>query len=280
MVGLSIVKPNSMKDALALLNDDTFVIAGGTDVAVQVHAKPNITKLVDVNGILKRGIEETKDSVIIYALTTHTDVMESPVIAKWAPALKQACSQVAATQVRNMGTIGGNVANASPAGDSIPALLAVDAKVTYVDAKGEKTIALKEFQTGPGSTVMNKKGLITKFEFAKADNRKTAFTKVGKRNAMAISVVNCAVGIYMDGDRIEKANVILGSVAPKTLHVEKAEEYLVGRKFADVDLNVFWTLVFESINPIDDIRSTAAYRKQVAANVARRTLITAYEGGK
>ncbi len=280
MVGLSIVKPTCLEEALALLNDDTFVIAGGTDVAIQVHTKPNVTKLVDVNGILKKGIEETKDSVIIYALTTHTDVMESPIIAKWAPALKQACSQVAATQIRNMGTIGGNVSNASPAGDSIPALLVVDTKVTYVDAQGEKTIALKDFFTGPGKTVMNKRGLVTKFEFAKADNLKTAFTKVGKRNAMAISVVNCAVGLYLDGDKIEKANIVLGSIAPTTLHIKKAEEYLFGRKFAEVDLNAFWSLVFNSINPIDDIRSTAAYRKQVAANVARSTLITAYEGGK
>lgn len=280
MMNFSVVRPNMIEQAVGMLNTGikAKVIAGGTDVVIQLRNGSGIEQLVDVAGVLDRTIKECDDYISIGALATHDDVMNSPPINRWAGVLADACSHVAAPQIRNLGTIAGNIANASPAGDTLPALMVLGAVIVYQDQESEKTIAIEEFFTGPGRTKLAGKGIITSIKVPKMLQGGASFLKIGKRNALAISVCNCASFVLLDAERrIKEARIALGSVAPTPLRVRQTEKALLGQVAGEDVFVEAGERASDEVAPITDVRSTAEYRKQVAGVLVKRTLLAATE---
>jgi CO/xanthine dehydrogenase FAD-binding subunit len=256
----SLLQPRSLADALTMLRDEGPLtpMAGCTDLYVALNFGTltdtrflNLWRLDALRPIALRG------SVLsIGALATHTDVIWSPLVRRRLPMLAAASREVGGVQIQNRGTIGGNVANASPAGDTLPVLAAADAVVVLQSANDTRRVPFTAFYTGYRQTVRRPDELIVAFEVPALRGRQY-FRKVGTRAAQAISKVVIA-GVVGDDPR-----VALGSVAPTVVRAPRTEAALAaGASIAEAQQ----TLAAE-IAPIDDIRSTAEYRRRVAANL-------------
>ncbi|HWR39551.1 MAG TPA: xanthine dehydrogenase family protein subunit M [Patescibacteria group bacterium] len=273
------VKPPQLTEALRLMreNPDCHLLAGGTDLLVRMklgRLQPGL--LLDVSQLPElRTIREEAGLLRIGAAVTHTEICRAEAISRLAPALAGAASQVGSPQIRNRGTIGGNVGNASPAGDTLPALLAYGAVVELARYDGRRRRPLKEFFQGPGRTVLEEGELITGFSLAiRPAGQAAAFEKMGKRKALSISVVNAAVLIEMEAGAVVKARIALGAVAATVRRMTAAEHHLKGTDLSDGAIAQAAQLVSDAVNPIDDVRSEAAYRKQIAGVLTRRALET------
>jgi CO/xanthine dehydrogenase FAD-binding subunit len=210
-----------------------------------------------------RTIETRGDLLSIGALATHTDVIRSPLVRKRIPMLVAASSEVGGVQIQNRGTLGGNVANASPAGDTLPVLAAADATVVLKSPAGTRRVAFSAFYTGYRATVRRPDELIISFEIPILRGRQW-FRKVGTRAAQAISKVVVAMRLEPPkGSGPAVVRIAFGSVAPTVVRATRTEAALA----AGSSLEAALTLLAEEIAPIDDIRSTALYRRRVAANL-------------
>ena len=256
----TLLEPRSLADALKLLRDDGLLVpmAGCTDLYVSL----NFGTLKDTRFLnlwrlpALRTIEMRGGLLSIGALATHTDLIRSPLVRRRVPMLASAAREVGGVQIQNRGTIGGNVANASPAGDTLPVLAAAEATVVLRSAGGTRRIPFTQFYTGYRQTVRRADELIVALEIPAIRGRQ-CFRKVGTRAAQAISKVVVAAVV---GDR---PRIALGSVAPTVVRATRTEAALAaGASIEDAQQ----TLVAE-IAPIDDIRSTAEYRRRVAANL-------------
>jgi CO/xanthine dehydrogenase FAD-binding subunit len=255
-----LLEPRSLADALTMLRDEPSLVpmAGCTDLYVSLNFGTlkdtrflNLWRLAALRTIAVRG-----DALAIGALATHTDLIRSPLVLTRVPMLAAAAREVGGVQIQNRGTIGGNVANASPAGDTLPVLSAADAFVILKRAGGTRRVPFTSFYTGYRQTVRRPDELIVAFEIP-AIRGTQCFRKVGTRAAQAISKVVMATVV---GDR---PRVALGSVGPTVVRATRTEAALAAG--ASVE-EAQQTLVAE-IAPIDDIRSTAEYRRRVAANL-------------
>ncbi|HEB65291.1 MAG TPA: 2Fe-2S iron-sulfur cluster binding domain-containing protein, partial [Chloroflexi bacterium] len=176
-------------------------------------------------------------------------------------------------QIRNRGTVAGNLITASPANDTITPLMALDARVTLRSTRGERTLPLREFYTGVRRTVMQPDEMLVDIAFpALRSNQKGVFLKLGLRRAQAISVVNAAVVLTMQGDKVQQAAVTLGAVAPTIIHARKAEAYLTGRTLSPETTQAAADLAREAATPIDDVRASAAYRLETTRVLVFRAL--------
>ncbi|MFN0205865.1 MAG: FAD binding domain-containing protein [Planctomycetota bacterium] len=256
-------EPRTLREALAILRDEGAVtpLAGCTDIFVnlQFGAKPakqyvNILPLKELSGIrLKNNI------LTIGSLTTYSELIESSLIQKKLPMLAAAAREVGGIQIQNRGTIGGNIANGSPAGDTLPVFAAADATVILISAGGERRIPFNEYYTGYKQNVSRPGELIQSVEVPVPAGRQW-FHKIGTRAANAISKVVFA------GVRGESVRAAVGSVGPTVLRVYKTEKLIKDGADEERMVNMFKS----EIHPIDDLRSTAAYRKHVAANLLIR----------
>ena len=256
----TLLEPRSLADALTLLRDDGPLVpmAGCTDLYVSLNFGTlkearflNLWRLPALRTIEMRG-----GLLSIGALATHTDLIRSALVRRRVPMLAAAAREVGGVQIQNRGTIGGNVANASPAGDTLPVLAAAEATVVLRSAAGTRRIPFTQFYTGYRQTVRRPDELIVALEIPAIRGRQ-CFRKVGTRAAQAISKVVVAAVV---GDQ---PRIALGSVAPTVVRATRTEAALAaGASIADAQQ----TLVDE-IAPIDDIRSTAEYRRRVAANL-------------
>jgi xanthine dehydrogenase small subunit len=260
---LELVEPRSLKHALDVLRDHQPIVplAGCTDVYVLLNAgtSPGSRYLNLWNLDALRGITTHNELMSIGALTTFGDIIRSPIVRKRLPALVAAAREIGAVQIQNRGTLGGNVANGSPAGDSLPVLAAVDAIVVLRSAVGVRRVPFNEFYTGYRETVMRPDELVAAIEIPTVVGRQW-FRKVGTRAAQAISK------IVMAAIRASRPRIAFGSVAPTVVRVPRTEEVLAGGGSID---EAAATLVTE-ITPIDDIRSTAEYRRRVACNLLQQ----------
>jgi CO/xanthine dehydrogenase FAD-binding subunit len=255
-------KARSLDDALAILaSEPRMPIAGATDVYVglnfgTLHEK----KYLDIWSCAElRDIAVKGNTLSIGALATYTDMIRSKAVAERVPMLVAASKLVGGPQIQNRGTIGGNVANASPAGDTLPVLAAMDAVVVLRSAGGERRVNFNEFYTGYRSSVRRTNELIVAIEIPALDGRQW-FRKVGTRAAQAISkIVIAAV-------RAPIPRIAFGSVAATVVRVPKTEHALGAGKPIDEALAILAT----EIKPIDDVRSTADYRMRVATNLVRQ----------
>jgi xanthine dehydrogenase small subunit len=256
-----LLEPRSLRDALKMLRDEGPLVplAGCTDLYVALNfgtlEESRFLNLWRLRGRL-RGIDERGDRLSIGALATHTDLIRSPLVRRRLPMLAAAAREIGGVQIQNRGTIGGNVANASPAGDTLPVLAAADAIVVLASAAGTRRVPFTTFYTGYRQSVRRADELIVAFEVP-ALRGVQHFRKVGTRAAQAISKVVLAT-VVGDSPRIA-----LGSVAPTVLRATRTEAALA----AGASIEEAQATLIDEIAPIDDIRSTAEYRRRVAANL-------------
>jgi CO/xanthine dehydrogenase FAD-binding subunit len=272
----------TLDDAYRLLGDTGGrVIAGGTDVIVQMQRGvfPADT-LIDVSGIPDlRFIRAETGRISVGALTTYADVLASRLLHKVAPALVEAAATVGAPQTRSRGTVGGNIGNASPAGDLLPPLLALNATVTLASAARSRVLPLDEMLVGPRRTRLASGEIIHSVSFERLPSTCGAvFLKLGNRSGMAIAVVNAAVVLTLDRrGRIAAGRVALGAVAPRTVRCPHAEAVLAGRPPDAALFDEAARAIQHDIAPISDIRGTAAYRRQAAEHLVSRALRQAFD---
>ena len=260
---LQLVRPKSVKEALARLADDQELIpiAGCTDVYVAVNFGTLAgTRFLDLWPLeALRKISATDDTLTIGAMATFTDIVWSRHVRKRLPMLVAAARQIGGPQIQNRGTIGGNIANGSPAGDSLPVLAAADAVVVLRSASDERRVKFTEYYTGYRTSVRRPDELVVAVEIPRQHGAQW-FRKVGTRAAQAISkIVVAAV-------RDERPRIAFGSVAATTVRVPKTEAALA--RGASIDEAV--RVLEQEITPIDDVRSTADYRLSVSSNLLRR----------
>ena len=270
---LALQRPRSLKAALAMLATAPALtpIAGCTDVMVGLHFGTSdqrqfidLWPLDELRGITLDKPEGLSPRLRIGALTTYTEIIASPIIRKRVPMLVAAAREVGGAQIQNRGTLGGNIANASPAGDTLPVLAAADARIVLRSAGGERRVSFSEFYTGYRTSVRQPDELITAIEIPAIEGRQW-WRKVGTRRAQAISKIMVAGvrGPAKAGRHSVHVRVALGSVGPTVLLATKAAAVLA----AGGSLAAAQAALREEIAPIDDIRSTGEYRSRVAANL-------------
>jgi xanthine dehydrogenase iron-sulfur cluster and FAD-binding subunit A len=272
-------RPTSLADALtelAIAGAETRLIAGGTDVMVELARSSNPAKrLIDLTALEPelRFITETDDRLTLGALTTHNDVLGSPLFRRDALPLVQACAEVGAPQIRARGTVAGNLVTASPANDTITALYVLDAEVEVAGAGGRRRIGVEQFCTGFRKTALGPGELVRSISIRKLGAaRRGIFLKLGLRKAQAISVISVAVVVEFDGPRVTEARIALGCVAPTIVRVADAEASLAGSTLDRAARTRAATLAAAAIAPIDDIRASAAYRRTTIAALVERAL--------
>jgi len=275
-------RAHSMAELLALLEQTGGrVLGGGTDLLPRMRrAEGHAGSLVDSSGIAElRGIRLVGEQVRIGAGTTHADLAASPLIRTLAPGLAQAAAAVGSPQTRERGTLAGNLANASPAADSAPALLALQAEVGLRSRQGRRRVPLEQFLLGPGATCLAPAECIEEVCFRRPSGCwGVSFHKVGRRNAMAISVVNGAAFLELDGQgRVATARLALGSVGPRAVRCGHPEALLIGQVAERELFRRAGAAVQADIAPIADVRASAEYRRRAAAVVLERVLEAAWE---
>jgi carbon-monoxide dehydrogenase medium subunit len=274
--------PESVDAALVAMRDapeGTHWIAGGTDLIPQIRAGVVLPPLViDLRHLPMRDIRLEGDAIHIGACVTHAQVIESKLLEEHLPALVEACREMAGPPVRNRGTLGGNLATASPAADCAPSLLVYDAQLMLRKAGNERNIALHDFFTGPRETLRDPIELLTEIQVPVPPDRSGAtFIKMGTRRAMAVSVVSVAVRIALEKTGgVSEARIALGSVAPTPLRALKAEAGLVGHHLDKAAIAAAADSASAAANPIDDLRASASYRSKIVRVLTRRALETVW----
>jgi CO/xanthine dehydrogenase FAD-binding subunit len=274
--GFDLVTPASLDEALALFasDDSARPFAGGTDLMVQLDAgQLPATRFVNLWGLPElRGITESPDAVTLGALTTYTDVRASAVLAQEYPLLVRAAEETGGIATQNRGTIGGNIANASPAADTPPALLVYDAELELRSAAGTRRVPYATFHTAYKQMLLGPGEIIFRIHLPRRSGWRDYYRKVGPRRAQAISKVCFAGSISMDGDVVADVRVALGSVAPAVVRALQVENALRGKRIDAEAIAAAEEALKSEIKPIDDLRSTAEYRLRVAVNLLREFL--------
>ncbi len=268
----------SLRGALELLSTGRRlkVVAGGTDLIVQLRsgALPK-TDLLDISRLDELRYIRLEDEVLrIGALTTFMDIYRSDLVKRYAPILSEAAFTVGSFQIMNKGTIGGNIVNASPAADSLPPLYVLDAEIVIAGPRGERVIGIKDFYKGYKRLDLREDELVTEVRVKPpGDGYVGHFFKHGLRRGDAIAVVNGAVLIDLGDDgTVRDARIALGAVAPTVVRSPSAEGLLIGSRLTK---DVMWRAaeaVLRDISPIDDIRGSAAYRRELSVNYVFMTL--------
>ncbi|MEO8193687.1 MAG: xanthine dehydrogenase family protein subunit M [Gemmatimonadales bacterium] len=260
--GLDLRRASSVDEALTILRDEKRTpIAGATDLYVALNFGTLAPRqFLDIWALDElRTISIHNGMLVIGALTSYTALMQSHLVAERVPMLAKASSLVGGVQIQNRGTLAGNIANGSPAADGVPVLSATDAVIVLRSVDGERRIPLNDFYTGYRATVMRPDELIVAIEIPPVEGKQW-FRKVGTRAAQAISK------IVMAAVRAPSPRIALGSVAPTVIRVPQTEQALA----AGASIDEAAQIISREIVPIDDVRSTADYRRRVTANLLRR----------
>jgi carbon-monoxide dehydrogenase medium subunit len=265
--------------ALSERGESARIVAGATDLILEIErgVRKGIHTLIDVTRIPNLDhITIDEDNVIhLGPLVTHNHCVESRLIRARAYPLARAAWEVGASQIRNRGTIAGNLITASPANDTITPLMALDASVTLQSVRGTRTVALKDFYKGVRKTVMQPDEMLVDISFpAMATTARGTFIKLALRRAQAISIIDVALVLDFDipSASIRSAAIALGAVAPTIIRAPEAEDYLVGKPLKDEVLAEAARLTMDSCKPIDDIRGSAAYRSEMVRVCTLRAL--------
>src|SRR6266487_2502539 len=259
------------------------IVAGATDLILELErgVRKGIDTLIDVTRIPNLDhITIDEDNVIhLGPLVTHNHCVESRLIRARAYPLARAAWEVGAPQIRNRGTIAGNLITASPANDTITPLMALDASVTLQSTKGMRTVALKNFYKGVRKTVMQPDEMLVDISFpAMNSSARGTFIKLASRRDQAISIIDAALILDIESDTIRSASITLGAVAPTIIHMEAAEKYLVGKQLTDEVFEEAARITMNGTKPIDDIRGSAAYRREMVRVCTLRGLRSIRDG--
>jgi len=262
-----------------LAGGESAILAGGTDLMVEAgRAVTNCKRLLNIRRIdALRGVTEKDGRISVGALTAVSDLLGDPVLRAEAPILADTADRFASDQIRNMATIGGNVCNASPAGDLIIPLLILDAELELVawrnDGLASRRVALDGFFRGPGQTAREADELLVAVHFAvPGDGFHARFMKSGPRPALEIATVAAAIGLCLDSDRVSHIRLAFGSVAPKPIRAPRTEAHLMGKALTEDVIEEAGAIAAAEITPIDDVRASAWYRRHLAAVYTRRLL--------
>lgn len=248
--------------------------AGGTDLFVQLRAgeldPPALICIERIDAI--RGVRELSGGLWLGAGTTHTELLQNSLIRRELPVLVKALMTLGSPLIRNMGTIGGNICTASPAADTLPPLYALGAQVELQSGSAVRSMPLRDFISGPGSTQLKKGEILTGILVKKPEGFNLQhFEKVGQRRAMACSIASFAGLLKVSAAGIvEGARLAWGSVGPTVVASPDAEAALVGKKLELDNLREAAEMAHGAFRPIDDIRASAAYRRQAAGNLMLR----------
>lgn len=268
-------RPSTPDEAIALLADGRFtVLAGGTDFYPAQGNRPIRDDILDIGAIAAlRGIREDGGDVVIGAATTWTDIVRASLPDGFS-ALKQAAREVGSIQIQNTGTVAGNLCNASPAADGIPALLVLDAEVELASVRGIRRLPLQAFVLGNRSTARQRDELVTAIRVPMASGTgRSRFFKLGARRYLVISIAMAAVRVETDGHgRIARCAIAVGACSAVARRLDRLEADLVGRPADAAALGVVDTRHFDGLTPIDDVRASAAYRMEAAREIVGRAL--------
>jgi CO/xanthine dehydrogenase FAD-binding subunit len=273
-----VTSPRALADAYAILAEGPArPIAGGTDLMVALTGElgepPD--RILDLWGLDElRGIALDGDTISLGALTTYTEIRRSALCREHLPVLVEAAATIGAAQIQNRGTLGGNIANASPAGDTLPVLLAADASFVLGSARGERTVAAAAFWPAYRRTALAPDELLLRIRVPLLAGRELRFRKVGTRRAQSISKVVVALG-WRDGSPAAPwvdVRLALGSVAATPIRATATEAVIEGRAPTPETADLAAEALAGELHPIDDVRSTAEYRRIVAARVVHRLI--------
>lgn len=284
----SYVIVESVEDAvknLASLSGKGRIIAGGSDLILDLKSeKVKCDHLVDINKIQElKTIHVSEEEIIIGACATHNEVSKSEIIKSKASLLSRACSSVGSLQIRNTATLVGNVVKAQPAADGAVALVALGASACIVDEVEKKEILVEDMYAGLGkSCVDSTKELVTsvKFKYLK-ENEGSSFVRLSQRNALALPMLNVAIVISLDNNKINWARIVMSPVSPKPTRANEAEEYLKGKDISEEILIEASKIAAKNANPRSSaLRGSAEYRKDVLKNLVKQGLEEAINEAK
>ena len=275
--------PQSVEEALELLErygGEARIIAGGTDLVLQLRRGEVKAKvLIDITRIPEiKGIKEEDGFIWVGATTTHQEVAESPLIQAKASILAKACRSVGSLQIRNVGTIGGNLVNAMPAADSAIALVALDAEVEVANKDGSRWIPITQFHVDVGECCINPcLELVKGVRFRPlGENEGSSFQRLARRQALILPILNVGVVVGWEEGKFSKAAIAIGPVAPVPFRARKAEEYLKGSPVSLESIEEASRLAQEEAQPRSSLlRGSAEYRKDMVRVLVRRALIEA-----
>ena len=272
-------RPATLNEALALLGNDTAqwrVIAGGTDLLVQNERLVRSLNLLDISALDElRLIREDEHAVRIGALVPFADIAASPGLQTWAPALVTSAREIGGVQIQNMGTLGGNLVNASPAADGVPPLFVLDASVVLRSARGECVVPVVDLATGPGETVITADELLTEIIVPKVRHKGreiTFYQKLGPRKALTIAKASVAFLGWLEDGTLTDVRVAFGAVAPTVMQAPRTADALMQVPFGEATLMRAGEVAAGECRPIDDLRSTAAYRRRLVRGLLIRNL--------
>ena len=275
------IAPTSLDQAVACLKGgDVTVLAGGTDLTPQTRSGKlsfrqtlmNIRHVPDLGGIALAGGE-----IRIGALATITEIMDSPLVRQHLPVLVEACNHFASDQIRNAGTLGGNVCNASPAGDTLIPLLVLDASLELASMHEgrlrKRSMPLSEFFIGPGRTCRAPDELLTAVQIpVPGPGHVASFHKLGTRPALDISTISIGIAGNFKDRRLSDVRVAFGAVAPTPVRALRTEQALEGQQLDEATIERAASIAGDEVTPIDDVRASAWYRKEMIHNITRRML--------
>ena len=277
---MTVLRPRDAAEAVSLFaaHPAARPLAGGTDYMVLWNmGDANGQSILDLSGVKEwRAIRKTVTGLSIGALATHAELRDDPAVKREFPLLAQAAAVVGAEQIQNRGTLGGNIANASPAGDTFPALAVYEATVKTVSRKGQRSIPFCDVFAGVKKTNLEPGELICAVELPYLSKRphRQLYRKVGTRAAMSISKTVAAGLLWLERDRtVRELRFALGSMAPTVRRLQAAEELVKGKRLSPEVADEACELMRKDVSPIDDVRSTAQYRLHVSQNLLSAFLL-------
>lgn len=278
-MSFELLQPRSLQEALQMkkeYGEGAKVLAGGTDLLVLLKDRKlkaevvmSLGKVSELNFVRSEG----EGGVTLGSLVSHRDVATSRMIQQRFPDLAEACSQVGAAQIQNLGTVGGNLCNASPAADAAPPLLLMDALLTLASTRGERRVSIHDFFLGPRHTVLEPDEVLKEIFIPPCSGRRGAtYLKLGRREAMEIAIVGIGVAIHLNGSDklVSECRVAMASVAPTPVRARTAEEILSNREVTSELIDEVAEVAAEAARPISDIRASAEYRLDMIRVLCRR----------
>lgn len=277
--------PGTLTEACTLmaeLGEKATLLAGGTDV---LH-KMKVGKLAPEHLVSLKRLDELRQirhesgrGIVMGALTSHGAIYTSKLLQERFLSLPMAAHTMASNQICNMGTVGGNIVNGVPSADLPPILIALNASIRLVSAKGERTMALEEFFHGAAETVIAPGELLADITIPDQATTGSTYMKFGLRRSGALAVVGVAVSVTVDGDTLRDARIVLASAAPTVMRAREAEEHLRGKKISDELLAEAGTMAAAASRPRDSIRGSAEYRRNLVEVLTKRALRKAIDEG-
>jgi CO/xanthine dehydrogenase FAD-binding subunit len=276
--------PSTIQEAIELLwqaEGKAKIIAGGTDLVIGLRngdQKPQT--LIDISKIAElQKIEERNGTIRIGAAVTHSEIASSSLLKRYGKVLSDAASEIGSPQVRNLGTVGGNIINASPAADTIPPLIVLNATGRVVSKEGDRQLPLDQFFKGPYETSLKPHELLTQITFQKLPSDiRSSFVRLARRDAMAIARMSVAIVLQIEKNRIGEVRIAIGSVTPTPQRMTEAETFLRGKSPDEESLQKASLKITETMIHQSGIRPSTSYKKPVVEALFIRAMRKALEG--